>query len=260
MSRPRSHWLLGGLAVWTLTPIAMLGLRVLTPAWHFPEVVPGAVDAWAALAISGRARVTSALATSAALALVTGPASTVAGFLLARAIIRARGGARYLAMALALFTVIVPPIALGVGLQVALLSLGLGGTVAGVLLAHLVPATGYLTLFGLSVFSSVDLSLDDEARTLGASWWQVWTRVTIPMLKGRVAEAVVLGGLVSWGQLATTLLIGGGAVRTLPIEVLSFVQSGNDQLGSLSALLLTLPPMAAIGLLRAGATRTGAGL
>ncbi len=259
MTRRGAGWLLAGLALWALAPIAMLALRALTPAWRFPEILPGVVDVWPTLSLSGRDRVTSALLTSVGLALVTGPASTVAGFLMAKTIVRTTGAARRVALALALFTVIVPPVGLGVGLQVALLSLGLGGTVAGVLLAHMVPATGYLTLFAVGVLSSVDLSLDDEARTLGASWWQVWVRITIPMLKGRLAEAVVLGGLVSWGQLAITLLIGGGVVRTLPVELLSFVQSGNDQLGSLAALLLSVPPVGAIGLLKLGTVRTGAG-
>lgn len=256
----RRRWLLAALASWTLTPIAMLCLRALTQAWRFPEILPDVVNVGSALSFSGRDRLAAALLTSVGLALVTGGASTIAGFVIAKTIAGAAVAARRAALALALFTVIVPPIALGVGLQVALLSLGLGGTAAGVLLAHMVPATGYLTLFAVGIFSSADLSLDDEARTLGASRWQVWMRITIPMVRGRLAEAIVLGALVSWGQLALTLLIGGGVVRTLPLELLSLVQSGNDQLGSLAALLLSVPPLGAIGLLKVGTVRTGAGL
>ena len=65
---------------------------------------------------------------------------------------------------------------------------------------------------------------------------------------------------MSWGQLALTLLIGGGVVRTLPLELLSFVQSGNDQLGALAALVLTIPPMLPLGVLQVGTRRTGAAL
>ena len=50
------------------------------------------------------------------------------------------------------------------------------------------------------------------------------------------------------------------AVRTLPVELLSILQSGNDQAGAFAALILSVPPMFAIGLLTVGAKRTGASL
>ncbi|MGE0590952.1 MAG: ABC transporter permease [Vicinamibacterales bacterium] len=254
----RPRLLLVGLAVWVFTPVAMLVLRALAQAWRYPQIWPAGDDVLPALAAGTGSRLWSALVTSLGLALATGPAGAALGFFIARTIARANPALQRATLALALFAVIAPPIALGVGLQVALLGLGLGGTTGGVFLAHLVPATGYLTLFAVGVFTTFDFGLDDEARTLGASRWQVLTRVTVPLLRGRVAEAVVLGALVSWGQLAITLLIGGGLVRTLPVELLSFVQAGNDQLGALAALVLSAPPMLAIGLLRGGARRTGA--
>jgi hypothetical protein len=44
------------------------------------------------------------------------------------------------------------------------------------------------------------------------------------------------------------------------VELLSFVQSGSDQLGALAALAVSVPPMLAIGLLQVGIRRTGAAL
>ena len=259
MRRAGRYWL-APLGLWVLSPIVLLILRAFAQSWRYPQILPGAADVLPMLSTVTSGRLTSALVTSLGLALATGPASTVLGFLIARAIAQAGPLFRQATMAVSLFIVIAPPIALGVGLQVAILELGLGGTLTGVFLAHLVPATGYLTLFAVGVFTSFDFSLDDEARTLGASWWQVLSRVTVPLLKGRLGEAVVLGALVSWGQLAITLLIGGGVVRTLPVELLSIVQSGNDQLAALAALVLSVPPVLAIGLLQTGIRRTGASL
>jgi hypothetical protein len=53
-------------------------------------------------------------------------------------------------------------------------------------------------------------------------------------------------------------VVGGGLVRTLPVELLSIVQSGNDQIAAFAALVLSVPPMFAVGLLTIGARRTGA--
>jgi ABC-type spermidine/putrescine transport system permease subunit II len=71
-------------------------------------------------------------------------------------------------------------------------------------------------------------------------------------------EGLVLGGLVSWGQVALTLVVGGGLVRTLPVELLSILQSGNDRVAAIAALILSFPPIIGIGLLTLGARRTGA--
>ena len=254
------RWLLAVLAIWVLAPVLLLIVRAAGPSWRYPLLLPVAGEALPLLSSAASGRLASAMSTSLCLALMTGPIGSVLGFAIGRAIAQARPLLRRTAMLAALLPVIAPPIALGVGLQVLVLGLGLGGSLAGVLFAHLIPATGYLALFAVGVFSSFDFSIHDEARTLGASRWQVFSRITFPLLRARLVESVVLGALVSWGQLAITLLIGGGVVRTLPVELLSFIQSGNDQLGALAALLLSLPPVLAIGLLQLGTRRTGVSL
>ena len=256
----RDRLLLAALGVWVLTPIAVLIVRAVAQSWRFPQILPEAMDVWPALSAVGSVRVRSAMIASLALAFATGSIGTMLGFAIGRSAVRVGRRFRQLTLAAAFFTVIAPPIALGVGLQVAVLGIGLGGTFTGVFFAHLVPATGYLTLFAVGVFASFDASLEDEARTLGASRWQVLSRIVVPLLGRRLGEGFILGGLVSWGQLAITLLVGGGLVRTLPVELLSIVQSGNDQIAAVAALLLGVPPMLAIGLLTVGARRTGAAL
>lgn len=252
-----------GLVALNLLPVAMLALRALAPAWRFPDLIPVQVppvgDAASVAGAAGTAgRMRDALGTSVLLALVAGALATVLGFAAGRALSRAQGWVRRGATMAAFLPVIAPPIALGVGAQVLTLAAGVGGTWTGVLLAHLVPATGYVTLYLLGVLSAEEHAMEEEARTLGATRWQALWRVTIPVLRGRLADAFVLAALVSWGQLALTLLVGGGAVRTLPVELLSFVRAGDDRVGALAALLLTVPPVLALGLLQAGARRTGA--
>ena len=260
MTRWRDRTLFVGLLAWVLLPIAMLAARALAQSWRFPQILPDATGGLDALALSTATgnRLTSALAVTIMLAAATGVVGTIVGFAIARSAVRSSRPFRRLTLAAAFFTVIAPPLALGVGLQVAMLGVGLGGTLAGVLIAHLVPTTGYLTLFAIGVFSSLDPALEDEARTLGASGWQVVTRVLVPLLRPRFGEALILGALVSWGQVAVTLLVGGGLVRTLPVELMSIVQSGDDRVAAIAALMLSVPPMLGIGFLTMGVRRTGA--
>ena len=260
MTTPVNGVLLALLLTWVFTPIAILIVRALAESWRFPQIWPEPAAVSSALVAPASGRVISAFATSLGLAALTGLLGAILGFALARTSASSNSRYRQLTLAAAFFIVIAPPIALGVGLQVTLLAFGVGGTFVGVLLAHLVPATGYLTLFAAGVFASLDRSLEDEARTLGASRWQVLSRVLVPLLERRFREALILGALVSWAQLALTLVIGGGLVRTLPLELLSLIQSGDDRIAAMAALLLSAPPIVGIGLLTMGVRRTGASL
>ncbi len=254
----RLRW--GLLVALAQLPVLMLVLRAVAPSWNFPDILPSAVpdmsSAPAGSSVLSSRLITSGI-TSLLLAFATGLTAATIGLIISRGMRRATLSVRRTASILMFFPVIAPPVALGVGLQVVLLRLGLGSTTVGVWLAHVIPAVGYVTLYLLGVLSNDDTTRDEAARTLGASAWQTWFRVTIPALRRRVAEAVVLGALVSWGQLALTLLVGGGVVRTMPVELLAIIRSGDDHLAAIASMLLTIPPLVALSVLKGGAERTG---
>lgn len=250
------------LAALALLPLAALVLTSLGAGWFWPALLPPRVDTapWAALLggdAAGR-RLADATATSVALATGTGLLASILALPIGRALARLRGWRRALGGAAAFLPVAAPPLAVAVGLQYSFLRLGLGGEMLGVLLAHVVPALGYASLFFLGVFAVYDEQVEEEARTLGAGRLQTFARVTAPLLQRPLVEAFVLGFLVSWAQVPLTLVIGQGLVSTLAVEVLGFVQAGQDRLAATGAVLLVVPPllmMAAAGL---AIRRTGA--
>lgn len=236
--------LLVSLGVWTLLPLFLLIVVSFSGGWRFPSLLgvdPGP-DVWTALG-GGDNALLPALSTSLVLAAATGLASAVVGLPVGRALSTLGGWKAAVGAACAFLPVAAPPIAIGVGLQITFLWAGLGGTFAGVLLAHLVPALGYTSLFFLGVFAAFDLGVEDEARRLGAGPAQTLLRVTLPLLRRPLAEAFVLGFLVSWAQVPLTLLVGQGRIRTLTVEVLSWLGAGQDPLAAAGSTLLALPPL-----------------
>lgn len=243
------------LAAVALLPFALLALVSVGADWFWPALLPPELDPaeWEGLARregAGR-RLGRAAVNSIVLAGGTGLFAAVLGMPIGRALARLRGWRRHLGAGAAFLPIAAPPIALAVGLQYSFLRLGMAGTIEGVLLAHVVPALGYTSLFFLGVFSLFDTRVEDEARTLGADRVQTLTRVTIPLLRRPLIEAFVLGFLVSWAQVPLTLIIGQGLVSTLAVDVLALVQAGQDRAGATGAVLLVVPPlltMAAAGL------------
>jgi len=238
------YLLLAALAVWSLLPLVVLAVVSGSGGWHFPSLLgadPG-LESWALLWKTGD-RLLGSLGVSLGLAVATGMLAAAAGLPLGRALSGLRGWARAMGTGSAFLPVAAPPVALGLGLQYTFLWAGLGGTIQGVLLAHLIPAVGYASLYFLSVFSAFDEEIEREARHLGAGSLQTILRVTLPLLRRPMAEAFVLGFLVSWAQVPLTLLVGQGRVRTLTVEVLAWLGAGQDPLAAAGALCLAVPPL-----------------
>jgi len=245
------------LAVSSLLPLLVLVVQSVGVSWRWPLLLPDAYTAVAWRSIT-RAALGQSMLTSTLLAVSTAVTAVVVALPVGRALATLHAPWRHVAAALVFLPVAAPPIALGAGLQVASLQLGIGGTFTGVWLAHCVPAIGYASLLFLGVFSARTAHDEEAARSLGASRSQVWRHVLLPTLRGPVGDALAICFLVSWAQVALTLVIGGGAVRALPIEVLALVRAGQDRDAAVGALLLVLPAMVALSALRMGARRTAA--
>jgi putative spermidine/putrescine transport system permease protein len=250
--------LLALVALASLAPLALLLVSSFGARWFFPRILPLDLTAGAWRDLFSGGRLAGALLTSVTLGLGTGIVAAAVALPIGRALAQLSGWPRHLGAACAFLPVAVPPIALATGLQVSTLRVGLGGSWLGVLLAHAVPAIGYGALYFLGVFAAYDRRIEDEARTLGARPIQVLTRVTLPLLRRPIAEVALLGFLISWAQVPLTLLVGAGAVRTLPIQVLAYLQAGQDRYAGAGAILLIVPAVAALAAVGLAVRRTEA--
>jgi putative spermidine/putrescine transport system permease protein len=244
--------LLGLLALAAIFPLGVLLLASVGEGWFWPSLTPPAwtgrhwgtlVGGGGLLTPGGGSRLASATLTSLGIALGAGVVAVVLATPAARAMAELRGIWRSVAAGAAFLPVAAPPLALGVGLQVTFLTAGLGGHPVGVLLAHAIPGAGYVALFLLGVFTLRGRALEDEARCLGASRGQTFWLITLPTLRRPLLEGFFLGFLVSWAQLPLTLLVGQGVVGTLPLEVFSLMQAGQDPLAGVGTVLLVAPPL-----------------
>jgi len=248
--------LLLALGGWAVVPMALLAVVALSGGWRFPTLL-GEAPGLSGLTELGTGPLGAALWTSGGLALASAVASTALGLIAGRALARASGWTRVLGSMCAFLPVATPPLLIGIGLQFSFLSLGLAGTGTGVWLAHVVPATGYTTLYFLGIFTSWDFGIERAARRLGASRAAVLRRVVLPLLRRPLTEAALLGFLVSWAQVPLTLLVGRGRVRSLTVEVLSLLEAGQDPVAAAGALLLVLPPLLLIGVVTWGVREAG---
>jgi putative spermidine/putrescine transport system permease protein len=166
-----------------LLPFVPLVLASLAEAYFHPQVLPArwstrawriVLDpdgaSWAAL----RDTVTVAVLVTVVSLVIAVPAGRALGT-------RNFQGKRAVELLL-LAPVLVPAIAVAIGIHVVFLRLGLAGGTAGVVLVHLIPATPYVVLLSAGVFANADVALEAQARSLGANRWQTYLHVTLPLV------------------------------------------------------------------------------
>lgn len=81
-----------------------------------------------------------------------------------------------------------------------------------------------------AALESVDTACERAARSLGASEWRLFWRVSLPLARRPIAAAVVLAFARSLGDFGATLMIAGdipGRTQTAAIAIFDYVESGN---------------------------------
>jgi putative spermidine/putrescine transport system permease protein len=138
---------------------------------------------------------------------------------------------------------IVPEIAVGLGILVTFIQLGLAGTLHGIVLVHLVPTIPYMVRVLTSVFQGLSRDYEEQARVLGAGPLRTLWHVTIPMILPGVIAGGLFTFLISSNIFLLTFFIGGGRVETLPTLLFSRVSGGGalDPIAAGVALIVCIP-------------------
>src|SRR5256885_11820225 len=94
---------------------------------------------------------------------------------------------------------------------------GLAGTVAGVVLVHLVGGLVFAVWTMTAVFRAIDPALDEAAHNLGASATRAFLTVSLPLAVPGIVASALLVFLYSLDEFTGTLLVGAPFVTTLPV-------------------------------------------
>lgn len=100
---------------------------------------------------------------------------------------------------------------------------------------------GYRTI--KAGFEEVDGELEDSARALGASEWQVFRYISAPLANRSLIAGFILGFARALGEFGATLMIAGNIplrTQTIPTAIYVAVDSGNLTLAWLWALAMVL--------------------
>ena len=234
--------LLLAITVALLLPLLPLVVWAVSGSWRYPDLLPpGLSDRGVGLVTGGE--VVGAMGTSLGIAVAVALLASAIGFPAGRAIGLHRFRGRRLVQFLLLAPVIVPGLAVTLGLQIFFVRYGLADTVAGVVLVQLMPTVPYAaTLLG-AAFANFDRDYERQARALGAGPLRTVRSVTLPLLRPALVTTALLTFLISWSEYILTLLIGGGRVTTLPLLLFAAIESSDRTAAAALGLLVIVPPV-----------------
>ena len=95
----------------------------------------------------------------------------------------------------------------------------LHGTIGLVLIAHVFFNVAVVVRTVGGLWGNLDPSLEEAARTLGASRWKAFREVTLTLLRPAIAAASSIVFLFCFTSFGVVLLLGGPRARTLEVEI-----------------------------------------
>lgn len=123
-------------------------------------------------------------------------------------------------------------------------------------------ATPLLVITVRAALESVDHTYERAARSLGASDWRVFWRVSLPLARRSVFAAAALAFARTLGDFGITIMIAGnipGRTQTLAVAIYDAVEAGNGAVARAMVIAISLIAVATISLATRLVPRQAAG-
>jgi spermidine/putrescine transport system permease protein len=147
--------------------------------------------------------------------------------------------------------VAMPEILLGVSLLIfflntaapllATIGIHFGLGLATVVIAHITFCIGFVAIIVRARLAGMDESVFEAARDLGATPWQTFREVTLPLILPGVIAGALMAFTLSIDDFVITFFTAGVGTKTLPLEIYTMIKVAvTPEVNAISALLMSL--------------------
>jgi putative spermidine/putrescine transport system permease protein len=150
--------------------------------------------------------------------------ATTLGTLAALGISRGNLPFRATLMAVLISPMIVPVIISALGMFFFYSSIGLTGTIPGLILAHTALATPFVVITVTATLSSFDKTLMRAGESLGATPTQTFYKVVMPLIMPGMISGALFAFVTSFDEVIAVIFIAGPEQRTLPRQMFSGIR------------------------------------
>jgi spermidine/putrescine transport system permease protein len=139
--------------------------------------------------------------------------------------------------------VAMPEILLGVSLLIFFISVfGADAlSLATVVIAHITFCIGFVAIIVRARLADMDEAIFEAARDLGATPWQTFRLVTLPLIMPAVIAGALMAFTLSIDDFVITFFTAGVGVKTMPITIYTMIKTAvTPEVNAVSTLLMVL--------------------
>jgi spermidine/putrescine transport system permease protein len=142
---------------------------------------------------------------------------------------------------LVLTPIAIPEILMGVSLLIFFVMLNLSLGMVSITLAHIAFCLGFVAIVVRSRLAGMDESLTEAARDCGATPWQAFRLVTLPLIMPGVIAGALMAFTLSIDDFVITFFTAGANASTLPLQIYSMIKIAvTPEVNAVSTLLMGL--------------------
>jgi spermidine/putrescine transport system permease protein len=135
----------------------------------------------------------------------------------------------------------IPEILTGVSLLIFFVAIDLTLGLTSIILAHIAFCVGFVAIVVRARLAGMDESLVEAARDLGATPFQAFRLVTLPLIMPGVIAGALMAFTLSIDDFVITYFTAGAGALTLPLEIYTMVKiSVTPEVNAISTLLMLL--------------------
>lgn len=136
---------------------------------------------------------------------------------------------------------VMPEVITGLSLLLLFIGIGLDRGVLTIVLAHTTFSMAFVSVVVSSRLVTFERSLEEAALDLGASPWDAFRLVTLPIIAPAVISGWLLAFTLSLDDLVIASFTAGPASTTLPIRIFSAVRLGvSPEINALSTIMIAI--------------------
>jgi spermidine/putrescine transport system permease protein len=205
-------------------PLAVLFVFAFNSGTTPTFPLQGFTTSWYRLAFQN-SELTDALMRSVVIAIIASVLATGLGIMAAVGLAARRLALRSASIGLLLLPLVVPYISLAVGLLILLQALHLPHSLAAIVLGHTVVALPFAILVIFPRLRSLDASLVEAARDLGASSGSAFRLITLPLLVPALVSSLLICFTTSFDEFAIASFLYPSGQPTYPVFLYASARS-----------------------------------
>ena len=167
--------------------------------------------------------------------------ATVTGTAAALALFRYEFPGKRLLQALLFPPIAIPWLIIGTAMLIFFFWVGIGRGTPAVILGHVALALPYVVVVVSARLKTFDITLEEAARSLGASSWQVTRNVTLPWIASGVVAGALFAFAVSFDQFVVSYFLAEPGDATLPVMIYTSIRKGfTPEINAISTIIISI--------------------